>query len=1027
MKSNRQNGSRYLLFILICIVFHSFVFHPLVFAKDTPPNILKHYIHKIYSSEDGLPHNSARALVQTPDGYLWIGTQDGLVRFDGANFLVFDKDNTSAFKHNDITALIETHDSTLWIGTYNGLVSYREGKFTAHPTNAGREHEIVRALASDREGNIWVGTMNAGVQKFIHGTYEFIGAAQGLKNSSVHAIAVDKKDRIWIGTDGGVDVYDRGRWSYYRTQNGLPDESIHNFCIGSDSTVWIATSKGIAGWKNNVFRTYSKAQGLSDDNIRYIYEDRSHNLWLGTGNSGISQFTDGGFSTYKSSDGLSGNLVVSVLEDMEGSIWVGTYKDGLNQFWKGKFKNLTEQDGVPPRTARAMITAHDGSVWIGTEGGGVLRYNGKTFLPILENELGSDYIRSLFEDSHKSFWIGLREGLAHYQNGTTRIYTMKDGLTQNFIRVIAEDHQGSIWVGTYNGGVHKFENGRFINYYDKGMPAHLIRSILVDSEGALWIGSNEGLLYWQRGSVKIYTHKDGLPVDPIFDMMEDSSHTLWMGSYGGGLVRMKDGKITRYTYAQGLSNDIVLKILEDDLGNLWLSSMQGISSVSKKMLEDFADGKIDRIQCSVYDASDGMIVGECSGPAGCKTPDGKLWFPTPKGIVVVDPQHMQKNNLAPPVTIEKVVIDRIEYSAFEFANIPPGEGEVEFFYGAMSFIAPRKVHFQYRLEGYDKEWVTAGSRRAAFYTNLAPGNYNFRIKARNSDGIWNEAGTNFSFELMPHFYQSYWFAFAVLIVLAGTIFLFYRYRVSRLLVREKELELRISERTTQLKAANKELESFSYSVSHDLRSPLLSIDGFSNALLEDYSDRIDDQGKDFLQRVRAASQHMEQLIDDMLKLSRISRSEMNRKTVDLSELAREIAADLKKSQPDRAVEFDIMPGLVVQADRDLLWAVLMNLLENAWKFTEKKPETKIEVGKTFHNGQVAFYVRDNGVGFNMATANKLFGAFQRMHTQTEFRGTGIGLATVRRIIHRHGGRVWAESEVDKGATFYFTLEGVISS
>jgi ligand-binding sensor domain-containing protein/signal transduction histidine kinase len=1027
VKSKRQYRSGCLLFNFSLSIFFFLLFYPLMFAQEHPKNILSHYIHKIYTSNDGLPHNSARALVQTQEGYLWIATQDGLVRFDGASFQVFNKDNTDAFHHNDVTTLIESADSTLWIGTYNGLISLKKGKFVAHPTNAGKEHEIVRALSADREGNIWIGTMNAGIQKYKNGKYEFITTAQGLTNNSIHAIAADCTGNIWIGTEAGVNVYNHGQWTYYHRNNGLPHESIHDICVASDSTVLIGTSGGISGWKNDSFRSYSMNHGLPDNVVRTIYEDRSHTLWIGTSNGGICQFSHGIFSPYGTSNGLSGDMVVSILEDLEGSIWVGTYKDGLNQFCRGKFRNYTGQDGVPDRTIRAMITAHDGSVWIGTEGAGVLRFDGKKFSRILKNELPSDYIRSLFEDSQKNYWIGLREGLAQYRDGKTRIYTDKDGLTQNFIRVIGEDREGTIWAGTYNGGVHRLENGRFVNYYDKGMSVHLIRSILVDREGALWIGSNEGLLCRRAGTVKMYTYRDGLPLDPIFDMLEDSAHTLWMGSYGGGLVRIKNNKITRYTYAQGLSNDIVLKILEDNFGNLWLSSMQGISSISKKMLNDFADGKIDRIQCNTFDASDGMIVGECSGPAGCKTSDGHLWFPTPKGIVVVDPQNMKKNNLAPPVIIERVVIDREEYSPYESARFLPGNGEAEFIYGAMSFIAPRKVHFKYLLEGFEKEWVTAGTRRGAFYTNLAPGKYVFHVIACNSDGMWNEAGTSFAFELEPHFYQTNWFYFLALSVVSGVVFGLYRLRVVHLLKREKELELHISERTAQLKDANKELEAFSYSVSHDLRSPLLSIDGFSNAVLEDYSEKIDEQGKDYLQRVRAASRHMEQLIDDMLKLSRITRSEMQRKPVDLSALAQNIATDLQKAQPERKVTFDITPGLMVQADRELLWVVLENLLENAWKFTAKNPEAKIEIGKTPYQGQETYYVRDNGVGFNMAFASKLFGAFQRMHTPDEFEGTGIGLATVRRIIHRHGGRVWAESEIKKGSIFYFTLQGEIVS
>ena len=437
---------------------------------------------------------------------------------------------------------------------------------------------------------------------------------------------------------------------------------------------------------------------------------------------------------------------------------------------------------------RAMLTAHDGSVWIGSEGGGVSRFNGKQFIPFMKDDLPSDYIRSLFEDSQGNLWIGLREGLAQYRNGKFKIFTTKDGLAQNFIRVMGEDHEGYLWAGTFNGGIHRFENGKFVNYRDKGMLINAIRSILIDHHGIIWIGSDEGLLSWQNSTARLYTEKDGLPLESIFDIIEDREHTLWMGSYGGGLIRIKDGKIHRYTAEQGLSNDVILKILEDNRGNLWLSSLQGICCVSKQMLNDFAESKIKRIQCTAYNSSDGMIVSECSSPSGCKTFDGHLWFPTPKGIVVVDPASLKINTLPPPVVVERVVIDRVDYSPYTDKHFLPGSGQVEFYYGGMSFIAPQKVHFRYMLEGFEKEWRFVGTRREAYYTNLAPGNYVFHVSACNSDGVWNETGASFAFELEPHFYQTSWFYGLVLIAVGGTIFGGYRLRVWQLLQRQKDLE-----------------------------------------------------------------------------------------------------------------------------------------------------------------------------------------------------------------------------------------------
>jgi ligand-binding sensor domain-containing protein len=794
-----MHGKRKALHWLMLFVFLGVFIFSCLSAQEPRTSPLLQYIHKVYTSDDGLPQNRSRAVIQTHDGFLWIGTQDGLARFNGTVFQVFDKENTPALKHNDVTSLLETNDSSLWIGTFHGLTQLKNGVFTYQAINTGP----VRGLAADREGTLWIGTMNNGIYKYKNGKFDSLTTAEGLINNSLNNLLVDHQGNLWCAISGnGLTVYQNGTWSMYNTRNGFPNNSVRSFCIASDNSVWIGTENGLVRWEHGSFRTYTMTDGLSDNIITSLYEDRSGALWIGTERGGICRWKNNVFTSYSVKDGLSGDYVTTIVEDREGSLWVGTYNAGLNQFWKGKFLNYTIRDGVPVRTVRAMLTAHDGSVWVGTEGGGVLHFDGKKFAPFQKNILPSDYIRSLFEDSHGNLWIGVREGLARFHHGTVRIYTTKDGLSQNFIRVLGEDHEGHLWAGTYNNGMNRLENGRFVHYQKKGMPVKLIRSFLVDHTGVIWIGSNEGLLRWENDKATMYTRQEGLPSEPIFTMIEDNEHILWMGSYGGGLVRMKDGIFTCFTIAQGLWNNVVMKILEDDNGNLWLGSMKGISCVSKQMLDDFARGKIDRIECTSYSSSDGMLVSECTGPSGCKTSDGRLWFPTPKGIVVVDPKKLNRNTLPPPVVIERVVVDRADYSPYKYGYFSPGNGQVEFHYGGMSFIAPQKVHFRYMLEGFETEWRNAGTRRSAFYTNLSPGKYTFRVTACNSDGVWNESSAGFAFELEPHFYQTLWFAGIILILICGAGFGLHRFRVWRLVAKEKMLKVNIAEAMTKIKVLN---------------------------------------------------------------------------------------------------------------------------------------------------------------------------------------------------------------------------------
>lgn len=1004
---------------IILLLFSGIIF--CLFAQESRriSSPLTQYIHNVYSTEEGLPQNRIRAIVQTKDGFLWIGTQDGLARFNGAVFNVFNKENTSQLKHNDITSLFESVDGSLWIGTFNGITHLKNGKFIQYDYKTGQ----VRGLAQDKDGNLIIGTMNEGIIIHKNGKYESITTERGLLSNSLNTIAVDKQGNIWAALSGrGLAVFRNGKLYHYNKENGFPSNSVRSFFVSSDSAVWIGTENGLVKWKNSFWHVYEKKNGLPDNIVTALYEDRTGTLWIGTERAGICRMENNSFTSFNSIDGLSADYVTSIFEDREGCLWVGTFNAGLNQFWRGKFSNITYREGAPKQIIRSLISSDDGKVYAGSEGGGVIYFDDKFKKGSFSVKLPSDYIRSLFEDSNNGFWIGLREGLAHYQKGKLKIYTTKDGLKQNFIRVIAEDKDKNIWLGTYNNGVQRFEKGRFVSNTDNELPVKAVRSILAAKNGNVWIGSDEGLYCWNNGNINAYHNTPGIPAEPIFCMMEDNESVLWLGTYGGGLIRYKENKFTRFTVEDGLYNNVVFKILEDDAGNLWMSSMQGLSSVSKSMLDQFANGNINKIQCNVYTSADGMVSSECVAYAGCKTSDGQLWFPTSKGIVIVDIKKASKNTLPPLVAIEKVVINNNEYSPYEITQVEPSSGRVEISYGGMSFIAPNKVVFKFILEGFDSEWRFVGVRRTAFYTNLSPGKYNFRVTACNSEGIWSETGASYSFELKPHYYQTRWFYFLLILILGAFIFSAHRIHIWKLLKREKQLELHVQERTKQLEQANKELEAFSYSVSHDLRAPLRSINGFSNALLEDYQEKLDEQGKDFLTRMRTASRHMEQLIDDILNLSKVMRSDLNRTSVNLSNIVQRIANELTKSQPERAVTFIIMPGITAQADDNLMEIVLENLLDNAWKFTSKHQTAKIEFGKTYKDGKEIFFVRDDGDGFDMAFAHNLFGAFQRMHTASEFPGTGVGLATVRRIINRHGGEIWAQSEKNKGAVFYFTLQ-----
>jgi ligand-binding sensor domain-containing protein len=607
-----------------------------------------------------------------------------------------------------------------------------------------------------------------------------------------------------VSTLTGISVYSNGKWLYHNYNNNIANNSGQDILVAQDSSVWIGTNSGLMRWKNDSFRIFTTADGLTDNVIRAIYQDRSGALWIGTERGGVCCFNNDGFSSFRASDGLTSDFVDAVLKDREGNFWIGTYTEGVNQFIKSKFVNYSVKNGLPQGTIRTVIQTSDSINWIGTEGNGLVRFDGKKFTTLnTKRGLPNDFIRSLFEDSHRNLWIGTRDGLAQYRNGKIRVYSERDGLKDTFIRAIAEDWEGYLWVGTVNGGVHRFVNGKFVNYRSKGIPMNNIRSVFVDHNNTVWIACNEAVVKWHDGKISMLSSKDGLPVEPVYTIYEDGSNTMWLGTNGGGLVRIKGDVITRYTYSQGLSDDVVHDILEDDLHNLWMSCNGGIFRVSKQQLNDFAEGRAQRIHCTFYDAADGMISNEISGnsqPAGWKTFDGRLWFPALRGVVVVDPLNLHENTNPPPMVIERAILNSVDQQMPQNGIvIPPGPGRVEFHFAALTFISPNKVQYRFKLEGFDDDWSSAGDRTRAVYTNLPPNRYVFRVAGCNNDGVWSEMGASLAFELKPYYYQTVWFYGLVVLIFVSMIFGAYRWYLWRFLKRESELKKRVEEALAEIK------------------------------------------------------------------------------------------------------------------------------------------------------------------------------------------------------------------------------------
>jgi diguanylate cyclase (GGDEF)-like protein len=510
--------------------------------------------------------------------------------------------------------------------------------------------------------------------------------------------------------------------------------------------------------------------------------------------------------------------VLAIREDVEGSLWIGTVTGGLNRLKDGKFTAYTHKEGLSSDRVRTIYEDHEGAIWLGTRGAGVNRFEDGRFTSFTTKDgLSGDFVRSIFEDGRNRLWIGTwGDGLDMLEDGGRRFraFRRKDGLPSDIIRSMYRDRSGTLWVGTDDGGLVAVRDGRF-QVYGKadGLSSDTVLAIVEDRDGALWIGTeNGGLNRFAAGRFTVYTKKDGLSDDTVLALYEDSDGCLWIGTDGGGLNRLRDGKFARFTRRDGLFDDVQYQILEDGRGNLWMSCSRGIFQVPRRQLEEFAERRRASVTSISYGRADGMRTAECSGftqPAGWKTRDGHLWFPTIEGAVVIDPDRIKTNATPPPVVIEEMRIDRNLVSTAGPAEAAPGRGDLEIHYAGLSFVDPERVRFRYILEGFDREWIDAGTRRTAFYTNIPPGWYTFRVTACNNDGVWNEAGASVHFRLRPAFRDTPWFFGLVAVGVALSGYGVSRVRAARARARETELGRQVAERTLQLEEANAKLQSLS--------------------------------------------------------------------------------------------------------------------------------------------------------------------------------------------------------------------------
>jgi signal transduction histidine kinase/ligand-binding sensor domain-containing protein len=824
------------------------------------------------------------------------------------------------------------------------------GMFTCFTTNEGLPDNNVGPLAETADGTIWVSTAS-GLVRYVNQAFAPVSEREGFKRDNIQQLLRSADGLLWITTSNGVFSLQDGRVIDSKAATQLAGQNVTAAVQDQSGRIWFGTNTGLVQVDGERVTTFTTTNGLPDDHINYLSADREGCLWVGT-IGGLARLRPATPSVFDVADGLSSNLVLTVFEDREGSLWVGTESGGLNLLRDKKFTTFTTKQGLTSDLIKTIFQDKSGTIWIGTQGGGLnaLR-DGKVTSYTTKDGLSSNVVLSLFGDDRGTIWIGTPDGLNQFKDGRFTTFTVADGLSNDLVRSIYVDRSGSVWAGT-RSGVTRIKDGVFTTYTTRdGLANDFIGAIFEDSSGDIWIGTRAGLSEFKGGKFTNFTTREGLSSDVVTSLHEDRNHTIWIGTNGGGLNRFRDGRFVSFTTRNGLLDDVIYRILEDGQQNLWLSSPKGISKISLDDLNQLADGRIQYLNSTSYGTSDGMLTRECSGggyPAAWQAGDGRLWFSTIKGVAMIDPARIQFNKQPPPIVIEQVRRDDKPIALSDGIRLPPDTTRLDFYFAALSFVAPDKVRFRYKLEGFDPDWIDGGTRRAAFYTNLRPGDYSFRVIASNNDGVWNQQGAVFQFYLRPHFYETYWFYALLILALALTVWQLYRFRVRRM---RTQFDAVLAERTRIAREIHDNLaqEMLGISVQLEVVARTMPPDA---AVAKSHLDRV-------RMLVRHGIAEARRYVWD-LRSQALENADL---PTALSETARRLTSETSiDAQVQVGGTFRPLPRPV----EDNLLRIGQEAINNA--VTHGKPK-RILVSLTFDARSVKLSVRDDGKGFAETTAD----------------------------------------------------------